>query len=206
VTPSARCAAFTLLEVLVAAALTVLVGFMVATNLHGTRVGEGGLETSATDRLAVDVGAAVLATELRRAGYRPADGPGDPWSAPPREIVLRPAGMHGDAIEIRSLDDRVGGTAVARDWRFDVAVDGRGEPQLYRQAGQGSRQPLVQGVDRLTVVGYIGPSGPARVETALGASVKPSALTLRVRSRSGRERSVVVPLPSRPEMRVAVEP
>lgn len=72
--------------------------------------------------------------------------------AQPLVIRRHPGSSTGDGVWVRYLEDKELDEPKLRDYRFSAGVDGRGEPQLYRSEGAGTRQPLVQGLSSLRVV------------------------------------------------------
>jgi len=210
VSPRAR-GGFTLLEALLALALSAIVVVAAARALSGTRRAADATSTSADALLARDLGADLLAREVRRAGYVPVPPPpGGAWEGWPASLELTlGAGASGpDAIRVRYVDDRLADALVARDLSFEVAVDGRGDPQLYRVTAGGSKQPLVGGVSGLRISGWADARGlHGRSELVPGAGLRPWLLLLALSARGAeRSRTVAVPLPSRPRTAVAAAP
>ncbi len=164
------------------------------------RLGGASLERTSGGRLSADAAAQILASEVRRAGYRPAADSTTPWAGAALVVELRPDVAQGDALEVRYLDDRGAGPPIPRDRRFDVGVDGRGASQLYQAAGGASRQPVVEGVESLRVLGAIDADGYHDLASpAAPAPSRPWAIELEVRAVGGTLRRTVVELPSRPE-------
>ncbi len=198
---------FTLVELLVVLALLGIIGAIVAGRWHAERAWEARVDEGSSARRALDVAAGVLETEIRRAGYRPPAADAPNWSGPALEIALRRNGPRGDALRVRFVDDRLSGDPVLRDRTFDVAVDGRGAAQLYQAAAGARRQPVVKGIGALRVVRYVDATGSHALGDAAGRAVTPWALELELTFEEGGEQlRWVVPLPSRPQATVAVEP
>lgn len=200
---------FSLLEVLVALALSALVGLVAARGLSAARRAVRGTAQASDAALSLDLGSALLEREVRRAGYVPYPAPpaGDAAVTPGLGLAVHTRSPQGDSLEVRYLDDRVVDGPVARDLRFEVGVDGRGLPQLYRATAAGSKQPLVEGVTGLRVSGWGDASG-LHAGSDLGAgSLRPWFLVLRLTAAGAPSaRTVVVPLPSRPLTTVGVGP
>jgi len=197
-----------LLEVLLALALAALVGLVATQLLRASRASEAATSQASDRAQALDLAADLLAGELRRAGFRPYPPPaGGGLDARGPALVLAPgSGLHGDALGVRYLDDRVQGAPVDRDLRFDAAPDGRGVPQLYRATASGSRQPLVQGIDAVRVVGWVDAAG-AHPRSALAPGPwRPWLLLVEIGSDAGATRRVAAPLPSRPLAVVVTAP
>lgn len=197
---------FTLVEVLLAIAIGGVLVVGVTRALSGDRRSARVTTERSDAQLSLDLAADLLGRELRRAGYVPyAPGAASvvhPWPVALR-IVLRPGRAAGDTIEIRSIEDRLVTGPVARDLSFEAGIDGRGEPQLYRESGTGSRQPLVSGVAGLTVAGWVDVSGFHARALLVPGSLRPTLLTLRlVAGGSGSTRTFAVPLASHPATRV----
>lgn len=201
-------AAFTLLEVLLALVLTTLVGLAAARLLVALHTVEASSSLQ-TDRVrALDLASDLLGGELRRAGsapYPPAAGAKPPPVRPALVLSLG-SDARGDAIVVRYLDDRVQGTPVARDLRFDVAQDGRGAFQLYRTTPDGTRQPLVQGVQSVRVVGWVDAAGMHPRRSFAAGPWSPWQVLVELGAGDGATRRLVAPLPNRPPAEVVMSP
>ena len=101
---------------------------------------------------------------------------------------------------------RVEGAPVARELRFDAAPDGRGVPQLYRATASGSRQPLVQGIDAVRVVGWVDAAGAHPRSALVAGALHPWLLLVELESQGPTTRRLVAPLPSRPLAEVVTAP
>ena len=203
-----RRAGFTLLEVLLALALATLVGLAAARLLTGSNASETAVSQGSDRARALDLAADLLAAELRRAGsvpYPPPAGGGLDATRPTLELTLG-AGRHGDALVVRYLDDRVQGAPVLRDLRFDAALDGRGLAQLYRATASGNRQPLVQGIDAVRVVGWVDAAGEHPRSALVAGPLRPWLLLVDLESEGPTTRRVAAPLPSRPRAEVVMTP
>lgn len=192
---------FTLVEMLVALALgALLLGLVGALLTGGRRHGaatEAAVDAAATLRLAAE----LLREELRLTGAAPWPTPGavpdvpdvEGWLATPLTLVVSAA---GSVVGARYVDHRLADGPVARDLTFEAAPDGAGEPQLYRRQAGSPRQPLVAGIDRLTVLEVIAASGVGLPpEAADGREVAALLIELGVGHVSAR---VVVELPAKP--------
>ncbi len=205
-----RHAGLSLLEVLLAGALASLVVVAAAVVLAGSRGAVDSAGAASDELAALDLGRDLLAGQLRRSGYRPLAGSAAPALDPTRAplVVTLAGGADGpDALRVRYVDDTLASGPVVRDLRFDVAVDGRGLPQLYRAVAAGVRQPLVEGIAGLRVDGWVDATG-AHDRAALRArsSFEPWLLLVTLSTPSGRQRRLVAPLPARPEAEVAAPP
>ncbi len=193
-------AGFSVLELLLAVSLSALVGLAAVRLLAGSRASEASTSTASDRARALDLAAGLLTGELRRAGYVPYPSPladGRDAVRPGLTVTLG-SGPRGDALGLRYLDDRLQGGPVTRDLEFDAAIDGRGLAQLYRTSASGSRQPWVQGIDRIQVVGWVDGTGlHGRSELAAG-ELRPWLLLLALGAAGVPARRLAVPLPSRP--------
>lgn len=197
-------AGLSLVETLIAVGIVVVVFGLLAANLGSARRAHRTVddvsETAATLRLASE----LLREQLLLAGSAPWPVPssvtGVPAGLTPAQFVnqgLRVSQVGaGHSLRLVYVDDRLTGGVVARDLTFEAGLDGQGQPQLYRRAGSGARQPWVAGVELLVVEGAIGEGG---VELGLGAfaGVPVRALRLRLEAQGASER-VVLELPHRP--------
>lgn len=161
---------FTLTEVLVASAIAgllmvALVGF-VRSARGAALASESASEVSTTLRLATE----LLREELLLAGSAPWPLPEGAGAVDGLEGALTTAQFlaqgfqvstapGGHALRLVYVDDRVAGRPVARYLTFEAAVDGQGQPQLYRRSGTAPRQPWVAGVEEMTVVGAVTATG-----------------------------------------------
>jgi len=161
---------FTLIEVLVAVAiagllLVALVGF-VRTARGAALASETASEVTTTLRLASE----LLREELLLAGSAPWPLPAGAGAVEGLEgtqttVQFLAQGLQvravpgGHALRLVYVDDRVAGRPVARYLTFEAAVDGQGQPQLYRRSGTSPRQPWVGGVEEMVVVGAVTASG-----------------------------------------------
>lgn len=191
---------FTLLEVLLAAALAAAVALAAAHLLAASRASETTTVRASDRARALDLAAGLLAGELRLAGhvpYPPPDGAGLDRDRPTLELTLE-AGRHGDELGVRYVDDRVRGAPLVRDLIFDAAVDSRGTAQLYRAAGSGTRQPLVQGITAVRVVGWVDAAGAHPRGGLVSGPLRPWMLLLEIASEDATTRRLAAPLPNRP--------
>lgn len=249
-----RAAGLTIAEVLIALAIAAiaLVGFAsLVASARTTAVST--VATSDASR-ALDLAASLLSEELRLAGSVPwprperIEGTEDPDAFVATGLWLDAGPAAGDpaaddpaaasgvsaSLRFRYVDARLAGTPLARDVTFEVGVDGRGLPQLYRRAGGAARQPLVEGVGALRLLGLV--EGGLLIAPTVAGTFRPSALVLEValdeawvrgagsgggapsgggvggggsasHGGAAREpRRVVVPLPNRPVTTVTVAP
>jgi type II secretory pathway pseudopilin PulG len=188
------------LELLLAVSLSALVGLAAVRLLAGSRASEVSTSTASDRARALDLAADLLTGELRRAGYVPypsplADGRG---AVRPGLTVTLGSGPRGDALGLRYLDDRLQGGPVTRDLEFDAAIDGRGLAQLYRTTASGSRQPWVQGIDRIQVVGWVDSTGLHNRSELAAGELRPWLVLLALGAAGAPVRRLAVPLPSRP--------
>lgn len=189
-----RGAGLTLVETLVALAIAAiaLVGFAsLVANARTTAVTT--VATSDASR-ALDLAAALLTEEVRMAGSVPwprperVEGTEDPdafvatglWVDVGAAADGDPAnaGGGGASLRLRYVDARLAGAPLARDVTFEVGVDGRGVPQLYRRAGGATRQPLVEGVGSLRLLGVV--EDGLLIAPAVVGTFRPAALVLEV--------------------------
>lgn len=189
-----------LLEMLVALALAMVLALLAGRLLEGGARADAGDAAASDGALALSLAASLLSAEVRRAGYRPSPGTAassrDP-SGPALTAEIDTGGAGSDSLELGYIDDRLAAGAVVRRVRFEVGVDARGAAQLYRVGGAGSRQPLVQGVTRLRLIGWADVGGLHRRSELKAGPFAPWLLVLRLEA--GRRRtSVAVALPSRP--------
>jgi len=179
---------------------------------------------------ALDLAAALLVEEVRMAGSlpwpRPAlvEGTEDPEAFLANALWLYAGDSGGDSggasdgavqgaggasLRVRYVDDRLAGTPVARDVTFEVGVDGRGVTQLYRRPAGATRQPLVEGVDSLRLVGVV--EDGILIAPPVAGAYRPSAVvlevTVQVEGADGPRRAtrqVVVPIPNAPAATVSI--
>lgn len=202
-----RAAGYTLVEVLVALALAGAVVLVAVRALAGAHAVDGSLSAGSTAARALDLGTDLLAGELRRAGYAPYPNPDADWApSPGLTLEIGADGAHGDTVGVRYLDDRLASGTVERDLRFDVAVDGRGVPQLYRRTASGNRQPLVQGVTSFRLVAWADAAGLHQRDELVAGTLSPWLLVFSLTADRGPPRTVAAALPSRPEAQVTVGP
>lgn len=202
-------AGVSLLELLVALALAVIVVLASVRLLSGSRAAQASGARASDAVLTLDLAAGLLGSEVRRAGYAPfplgtvdAARPGTTL-----QLEVHAGRPSGDAVSVTYLDDRLAGAVVLRALRFEVGVDARGEPQLYRITASGAKQPLVQGVTRLTIAGWVDDVGLHDGDALVPGPLHPWVLLLRLdRASPDHARRVAVPLPSRPSTTVAVGP
>ena len=203
-----RPAGFTLLEVMLALTLAALVGLAATRLLSASLTAEPATSQGADRARALDMAADLLGAELRRAGsepYPPPTGGGLDAGEPALKVTLG-SGRYGDVLAVRYLDDRVQGGPLLRDLRFDAAVDGRGVPQLYRAAAGGNRQPLVQGIDAVRVVGWVDAAGAHPRSAFVAGALRPWLLLVELGVEGSTTRRVAAPLPSRPRAAVVMAP
>lgn len=177
-----RRAAFTLVEVLVALALTGLLGsLLLAASSGGARAGTRvALEVHQAERAAL--AEALLRWELEAAGRGRADGG--------LEVRFGAAGARGDVLRIRYLREAWREAPKEVDVELFAALDSAGRPNLYRRAAGSVRQPLVLGVTGLEVVGGLDAGGGALAREELAAR-RVHALHLRLRHADDRTTRVV---------------
>ncbi|MEJ2667059.1 MAG: prepilin-type N-terminal cleavage/methylation domain-containing protein [Deinococcales bacterium] len=206
--PSARRAGFTLVELLVGLALAAVVTLAAARLLVGSSRSEGAVAAGADRALALDLASDLLGAELRRAGYVPVPPPSSVKLEPgtPSLTLTLTDGVQGDALAVRYVDDRLADGPVLRDLTFDAAVDGRGEPQLYRRTASGQRQPLVQGIAALRVTGWADAAGMHMRDELVAGRLGPWLVLLSLATPDGTARTLAVPLPSRPTTEVVRAP
>jgi len=190
----------TLVEVLVALAVASLLLAVVSAVLGSARAAGAAEERAVEPWRALDLAAELLAEEVGLAGHEPyglQDGATEP------AVVVRLVAT-GHALGVAFVDDRLAGPAVVRSLRFEAGTDPRGEHQLYRASGGGSRQPLIEGVASLAVEAVVDAAGALAQPAPGRAFPSARALVLRLSAPSGEERVAVVPLGARPD--VMVEP
>lgn len=206
--PGPRCAGFTLVELLLALALAAVVTLTTTRLLAGSRRIDAAVSSSSGSMLALDLAGDLLGDEIRRSGYVPDPRPaGVSLNRGVASLTLSVTdGAHGDDLGVRYLDDRLADGPVLRDLHFDVAVDGRGEPQLYRRTATGQRQPLVQGIAGVRVRGWADASGLHDRDALAAGTLEPWLVLLELATANGASRTVAVPLPSRPATEVVRAP
>lgn len=200
---------FTLLEVAVALALAATVALVLVRFLGAARTAQTSGARASDAVLTLDLAADLLGGEVRRAGYGPVapDALVEALSAATLRVVVHTERASGDALSVAYLDDRLAGGVVSRALRFEAGTDGRGAPQLYRITASGAKQPLVQGVTRLTVAGWADAVGLHGRASLTPGAFDPWLLLLRVESApAAPARVFAVPLPSRPSATVEVGP
>lgn len=204
--PAGRAAGLTLAEVLVALALAAVVGLAAARLLQASQRPRTTAGIAADHAQTLDVASGLLSGTLRRAGYRPFPLPAGMTLGASPTLVLHLAGVgRSDELAVRYIDDRLASGPRLRDVSFTVGVDARGEWQLYRRAGAGTRQPLVHGIDELRLVAWSDAAGLHRRGDLVGGGLRPWALELQLGTDADTRR-VVVTLPGRPLTQVVTTP
>ncbi|HET8986291.1 MAG TPA: hypothetical protein VFN03_11070, partial [Trueperaceae bacterium] len=165
-----RLVGLTLVEVLVALAIASLITMALGQALRGTRASEAAMNRALDPLQVLDLAAELLDEELSLAANLvwppPEHVDGLPDGTDLAAFVT--PGLHiesgptGDRLRIRYVDDRLADGPLARDVTFEAGPDATGEPQLYRRAGTSSRQPLVAGVQALSVVSIV--QGGAQID------------------------------------------
>jgi len=203
-------AGLSLVEVLIALTLLALLGMLVASLLPASSRSAGTVTGQLERRQLLDLAAELLAEEVGLAGAAPwplteeVAGVADPAAFLAGALSLSAAAPAGHRLAVRFLDHRLAGPPLARDLSFDVGVDARGQSQLYRRAGLTSRQPLVEGIDRLEVSGVVLDGALIGLgDVTTGA--RPWALLIRLAS-GEEERVMVITLPQRPRLVLAGQP
>lgn len=151
--PERRAAGFTLLEALVALAVLGLLLAVLARGLALAHQASAVVDERAEEQQVAGLASALLRYDLGSAGYARPDL-AESFEVPEPALLLerRPDDPFGDRLRVRYLEDRELDVPKLRDHGFSAGVDGRGDPQLYRREGSGSRQPMVAGLTSLRVV------------------------------------------------------
>lgn len=203
----------TLVELLVAMAIGALVLAAAAGLLSTARAGESTLTRGVQPRQALDLAAELLREEIALAAFVPWEpagpdvGTGTALPTGAGDLLVSAAGSASQTVHIAFLDDRLATGPVARDLSFSAGRDGRGVAQLYRRSGSSSRQPLVEGIARIGVEGYVDAGGLHELAAPVSsAAAYPAiwAVVLELATPTGEARRLLVELPSRP--RLVVEP
>lgn len=202
---------FTLVEALVALAVAALVGVIAAAALRGERGQAAMLTDVLARRTAVDLAAELLSEEIGLAGSSPLSAlvwqPGGhepgPWSSETHLAVgLAGSGAEGeDTLGLSFFDERVAGPPLLRRLTFESAADGSGTWQLYRRPDGASRQPLVEGVSGLSVIGLVGAleaDGWWSAGSLLGLEPRPVSGIVVVIHAGDVARPLLIDLPNRP--------
>lgn len=197
----------TLVELLAAIAIGVLVLLAASSLLSSARAGERVLNDVVEPAGALELAAELLREEVALAGFVPwtLEG-GGVDTAPPQSVAPVPLTVSGAAtssheVALAYVDDRLASGPVARALSYSVDRDSRGALQLYRRSGSSARQPLVEGVERLEVTGYVDALGLHALPAVGADSLSLQgvwAVELRLTAASGLARPLLVPLPSRP--------
>lgn len=173
---------WTLVELLVALALTAVLGTLLLGAARGTvRLGAAVEESSDRDG-ARRVAAALLRHALEsagRGGLEPAlrfeaDGAGERGDV--LHVAYRREAWHVEPVTVRAA--------------YFAATDGAGRPNLYRRPEGAVRQPLVLGVEALRVVGGVAPDGRTLTRADLVDGVRLEALRVRLRDAWGQSATV----------------
>lgn len=202
---------FTLVEALVALAVAAVVGVIAVAALRGERGQAAVLADVLARRTAVDLAAELLSEEIGFAGSSPLSAlvwqpgghePGS-WSSETHLVVgLAGAGVEGeDTLGVSLFDERLAGPPLLRRLTFEAAADAGGTWQLYRRPDGASRQPLVEGVSGLSVIGVVGAfdaDGWWGAGSLLGLEPRPvSGIVVVVRA-GDVARPLLIDLPNRP--------
>ncbi len=166
-----RTAGFTLLELLIAAAILVLIlaaiGGLLVGSLHGYTTNE----TVSNRQQDVESAVAVLSYDLSLAGYRGATSTTfaaqDFGSTPTLEVVKGATASDPDVLTIRYFEDTsrlYGATNTCTSYcqvSYEVGTDADGTSVLYRVEGDGSgtKRGILQNLANLKVVEYIQRNG-----------------------------------------------
>lgn len=201
-----------LVEVLVALAVAGILTLALAQMLRGTRSSEAALDRALDPLQVLDLAAELLSEEVSRAATLPWPTPAVIDDLPvgtDANGFLTPgltitAGTHGDRVRVAYVDESVAAGPRARAVTFEAGSDATGEPQLYRRTGASTRQPLVAGVDDMTVVALV-QDGAVVTPPALVVGAASRAVVVRLRS-DGVTRDVVIALPGRPLVALEVIP
>ena len=165
--PPDRIAGFTLVELLVAAAIFVTLLVVLSALFVGTtrayRVNEAVTERQQDTQAAI----ALFQEELSLAGYRGVCGSAtsNAFGQPTFEVAKGSAAdtdPGDDLIRIRYYDDRYSGSACGtlRTVAFSAGTDDAGRPSLMLQSdGIGAPTPIIAGVSGLRLFGYVDTSG-----------------------------------------------
>lgn len=211
---SSRRAGFTLVEALIALFIAAAVGVIASASLRGERGQAAALADTLARHSAADLAAELLAEELSLAASSPLSALNwtpdghvpSPWDSEAHLIVtLAGAALGEDLLSVRYFDERVAGAPLLRDLTFESAVDSSGTHQLYRRPDGASRQPLVEGVTGLSVIGVVASGSPARFVTAAAlSSLAPDSVSaVAIEIHAGETvRPLLIELPNRPTLAV----
>jgi len=149
--------AFTLPEVLMTLSITVILGLalmqFMTTTVSGYRAAADMAERVQLESTAAN----VVVMELSFAGY--GDGMFGDLDGPTIEIGLSGREDRSDTFRVHYLEERWLETPVARNVTIDVKQDSKGGWNLYRREDGATRQPAVQDVTNLKLLGLITESG-----------------------------------------------
>lgn len=199
----------TLVEVVVALSIASLITLALGQLLRGTRASEAAVNRALDPLQALDLAAELLSEEVSLAANLV-------WPAPtviadlPAGVDARAfvtpglvveAGPDGDRVRVSYVDDRLADGPRARIVTYEAGPDSAGEPQLFRRPGASSRQPIVAGVESLSVVAVVR-TGTQVAPSAVEVGAPVSAVVLRLYA-DGKVREVVIELPARPVVELA---
>lgn len=196
----------TVVEVLVALAIAGLITLALGQLLRAARAGEVAVNRTLDPLQALDLAAELLSEEVSLAANLVWPAPSVihdlPTGVDVREFVnpglVIEAGPNGDRLSLKYVDERPAAGPRARIVTFEAGLDSAGEPQLFRRSGTSSRQPLVAGVESLSVV-WVVQAGAQLAPNSVAAEAPLSAAVVRLNAR-GATRDVVIELPGRPRV------
>lgn len=197
-------AGLTLIELLVALAVSAIIALTLVALARSTSGSEAAFDAATVPRQTLDLAGALLTEELALAAAVPwpaADEvEGLPDGLAPRAYVTPGLRLSvvagGHRVAMRYVDDRLAAGPLARSVAFEVGSDASGTSQLYRGSEGASRQPLVEGIDTVRVVA-VAQAGALVAPSEAAADVPVGALLVRLTAGSVIS-DVVVALPARP--------
>lgn len=168
---------FTLLEVLIAAGLSALLGVLLLGATRGGAAVREGVTARADASGRAATARALVRLEVEVAGRGQEQG-GLRW-------IRGGAGAYGDLLRLRYLRDAWRNEPKEEHLELFAARDGAGRPNLYRRPVGAVRQPLVLGVDGMRVTGAVTADGRTLHRAQLYDGVRVHALQLELRTRDG---------------------
>lgn len=148
---------FTLVEILVGLAILVILGLALS-QYFTSSIRSYQQTTAMLERVQLEsIARNVVVQELSFAGY--GQGFIGEFTGPTIEIGLSGREDRSDTFKVHYLEEQWSASPVQRHVTIDVTRDSKGNWNLYRREEGATRQPAVQEVTNLKLIGFITPDG-----------------------------------------------